>query len=363
MIPVRYLRVLVIAVHVILLSIGPLFVTFGARHEPPQGAGTGLLFGAAILALQLRHSLAVMRGETPRHGKWTFALLVVLVAVPQLWFTWTWGLNVNQAVAASALMVLRRRAALAWFALVVLGGLGWWVYYALSVGQPLALFQSVQGVATAVGFSLTLYGGARVVRIMDELAANRRELAELAVNRERLRISRDLHDLLGQSMSAFSLKGDLALRLLTTDPPAARAEVAGMAEVAGAALRSLREISQGEHTPTFAGELAAAESLLRAAGIRPHLDVLPPAEHEEVLAWTLREAVTNLVRHSHATAATITVRPGRLEVVNDGADSPGPDGNGLTGLRQRARAHGGQLRVDCRDGEYRLVLELPVEAP
>ncbi|MCK2243425.1 MULTISPECIES: sensor histidine kinase [unclassified Crossiella] len=363
MIPVRYLRVLVIAMHVFLLAVGPLFVTFGARHEPPQGGGTGLLFGAAILALQLRHSLAVMRGERPGHGKWTFALLVVLVVVPQLWFTWTWGLNVNQAVAASALMVLRRRAALAWFALVALSGLGWWVYYGLTAGQPIALVQGFQGLATGIGFPLALYGGARVVRIMAELEANRRELAELAVNRERLRISRDLHDLLGQSLSAFSLKGDLALRLLIVDPPAARAEVAGMAAVAGSALGSLREISRGEHSPTFAAELAAAQSLVQAAGIRLRTDIEAPAAHEEVLAWTLREAVTNLVRHSAAGTATITLRPGRLEIVNDGADSPGSDGNGLPGLRQRARAHGGQLHTHCRDGEFRLVLELPVEAP
>ncbi|MBP2472585.1 two-component system sensor histidine kinase DesK [Crossiella equi] len=360
MIPVRYVRAAAVVVTVCLVLYGPVYVAFGARHEGPQG-WTALVLGGVVLAVQLRHSLAAMRGERPRYGYWTFALLVPLTTVPLLWFSWTWA-NTLLTVAASALMVFRSRLAWLLFPVPLLVNGSYIVGYHLTHGPPLAVLNVVITVAAMVAFPLAVLGGARLVHLLHELDATRAELAAVSVARERLRISRDLHDMLGQSLSAYSLKGDLALRLLPSRPEAARAELAGMAEVAVSALTGLRAIGDGGHRPDLDTELAAA-SLLAAAGVALRTEVVPPTRHREVLAWTLREAVTNLVRHSDATTATISLRPGRLEIGNDGAGPAGPDGNGLAGLRQRAEAEGGRLRTESRAGHYRLVLDLPGEGP
>ena len=130
----------------------------------------------------------------------------------------------------------------------------------------------------------------------------------LAVGRERLRVSRDLHDLLGQSLSAVSLKGDLAIRLLHTDPDAARAEIDSLTDVARDALRGVRAITLEKHTVSLPAEIDGATVLLEAAGVQTRVEVALaalPMPVEEVLAWTVREGVTNVLRHSRASACAI----------------------------------------------------------
>ena len=214
-----------------------------------------------------------------------------------------------------------------------------------------------------------LYAAARLVRVVDGLYDARAELAQVAVDRERLRISRDLHDLLGSSLSAVSLNGDLALRLLSSDPQAARSEIASLTQLARNALRDIRGVTRGQPKASYRAEVDGAAALLAAAGISTHIDadlpqLSPPVD--DVLGWAVREAVTNILRHSEAETCSITARRQagrtRLEIVNDGASPGVAEGTGLAGLAERARALSGSASAQhIPDGRFRLAVEVPEE--
>lgn len=238
-------------------------------------------------------------------------------------------------------------------------------------------------VALFYGLTVPVTGGmiyalVRLVRVTYELERARAGLAEAAVLKERLRISRDLHDGLGRSLTAIALKGDLARRLVDRDPEAAGAEVGELVEVAREAVQDVRRVARGYRELSLAGETDRAVALLESAGVacQAHLAGVPlPRRSEEALAWAVREAVTNLLRHSDATTCTIStsVRDGtaRLLVVNDGTTPNGPSsdvgvngsvrrGGGLTGLAERAAQAGGTLEAaPTGTGGFRLVVEVP----
>jgi two-component system sensor histidine kinase DesK len=214
-----------------------------------------------------------------------------------------------------------------------------------------------------------LYAATRLVKVLEELHTTRTELADLAVGRERLRVSRDLHDLLGQSLSAIALKGDLTLRLLGTDTRAARQEVVSLTAVARDALRGVRTVAREAHMVSLGTEIDGAMALLAAAGIHTRTQVdlpdLTPAV-ENVFAWAVREGVTNLLRHSSTRTCSISgVREDgrlRLEIVNDGANPPAGGGSGLAGLTGRAQALSGSVSARrTPDGQFRLLVEIPEE--
>jgi two-component system, NarL family, sensor histidine kinase DesK len=222
----------------------------------------------------------------------------------------------------------------------------------------------------SIGVLLASLGGhARTIR---ELRAAREELAELAVTEERLRIARDLHDLLGQSLSVVALKSDLADRLVDTDPAAAHAELADVRRVSRQALTEMRAAVHGYRRLAFSEALDSAGAALTAAGIDLRVDGTAehlPEEVESVLAWALREATTNVVRHSGARACEVTVETGddrvALQVDDDGAAVPAVSagGTGLAGLAERARRLDGTLEAGARPGGgYRLRLQVPLTA-
>ncbi len=141
-----------------------------------------------------------------------------------------------------------------------------------------------------------------------------------------MRISRDLHDGLGRSLTAIALKGDLAGRLIDRDPGTARAEVGELVQVAREAAQDVRQVARGYRAMSLAGEVGRAVALLESSGVsvQAHLaDVTLPTRSEEALAWAVREGVTNVLRHSRATTCTITTSlqedTVRLELANDGA--------------------------------------------
>jgi two-component system, NarL family, sensor histidine kinase DesK len=363
-------RWIVVAVHVAILG-GFLLLT--VTDAGPSGRAWLMVpVGLAILALELRLALGVARGRRPRGALATLFALAALVYLPTpslLGWAWT---PLQVGLTASVPAVLRGRAAFGLtVALLVLGP---------AVGVPfdfpgytpgqLVLWTLYQVFAMAA-MTAALYGSARLVAVRHELRRTRVELAETAVARERLRVSRDLHDLLGQSLSAISLKGDLAVRLLTRDPTAARAEVEDLAGAARDALRGVRAITRDEHVVSLRGELDGARELLRAAHVEADVGVdLPalPPHVEHTLAWAVREGVTNVLRHSRATTCTIDAssRDGvvRLSIVNDGADSVRPRGGGLTGLAERVRARSGRFAAGPTGrGRFELAVELPREAP
>jgi two-component system sensor histidine kinase DesK len=219
--------------------------------------------------------------------------------------------------------------------------------------------------AAGIGFLFLLIS--RLARAYDELRAAQDELARAAVNEERLRFARDLHDLLGHSLSVISLKAQLAGRLLPDRPADAAVQVRDLETVSREALHEVRAAVAGYARPTLAGELAGARTALEAAGIEPQLDATVdlPQDVEELLAWTIREGTTNVLRHSGASTARIVVAGGpnaAVEIVDNGSGPGGEDdGRGLAGLRERASRLGGSVDAGpLPGGGFRLRVEVPV---
>ena len=360
---------LLVAVHVAILAAPTAITSFGIMGEPATGSPIiAIPLGLGVLALQLQHSLAMARGRRPHAAWWILLALAALVYLPLPWFGWNW-VYMQVALMASMPMVLRGwPLAVALATPVVITDL---MVVWTEPGQPVSTvaYWVVYTTFTLVVQTAALYGSARLVRVLEELQATRAELAELAVGRERLRVSRDLHDLLGQSLSAVSLKGDLAIRLLGRDPPAARAEIEGLTGVARQALQGIRAVTRDEHAVALATEVEGAAGLLRAAGIDTRVDLdLPrlPGSVEEVLGWAVREGVTNVLRHSQARTCWISAgrRDGRLwlEIVNDGASLPAGHGSGLAGLADRAQMVSGSVSAGrTPEGRFRLLVEVPQE--
>ncbi len=229
------------------------------------------------------------------------------------------------------------------------------------------------------GLGLDMIGIARLADALRELHAARGELARQAVTEERLRLARDLHDLLGHTLSLITLKSELAGRLLEKEPARAAQEIQEIEREARRALREVREAVAGYRQPTLDNELAGARQMLEAAGITCTVEsmagVLPPAI-DTVLAWTVREGVTNVIRHSRARVCTIRVSRGDgkvwAEVINDGyrekerETTPARIGSGLSGLTERITTCGGHIEAGPLFDEghpgYRLRVELPIQS-
>jgi two-component system sensor histidine kinase DesK len=364
---VRRARWFLFGLHIALVAVAPVFTITGFQGDPGNPA-IAVLAALGVGALQLRHSFAATRGERPRGWPWTLLALVVLVYLPMVWFTMDWA-PMQYFVIASAAMLLGGWPAAIAIAAPLLGTAAGVVQATVSGGAAQLAFTVVYWIVGLGTGAVALYGSARLVQVVDELYAARTELAELAIGRERLRVSRDLHDLLGHSLSAVSLKGDLARRLLHSDPLAARAEIEGLTGVARDALRDIHAVTRDTHAMSLRTETDGAAALLHAAGIDARIDVdLPdlPQPVEEVLAWTVREGITNVLRHSEARTCSVTAahRDGTvwLEIVNDEARPPAGEGNGLAGLAERARAlSGSALAERTRDGGFRLLVEIPEE--
>ncbi|WP_370354334.1 sensor histidine kinase [Catenulispora sp. EB89] len=237
---------------------------------------------------------------------------------------------------------------------------------------------------------MSTLGIRQMAALIGELREARNQVAHLAANEERLRLARDLHDLTGHSLATITLKAELAQRMLakardaapegpTPRLDAALTEVGEIEQVSRQTLTDIRQAVSGYRRATLAVEVASAHLALDAAGIK--LDASPDvaaateefdARSESALAWCLREAVTNAIRHSAAEHVHITlVRSGDemvLTVRNDGrglaatvGDTDSCGGHGLTGLRERLDEVGGRLSVGGNDGDFRLVAAAPVK--
>ncbi|MEU2064289.1 histidine kinase [Streptomyces sp. NPDC013455] len=223
-----------------------------------------------------------------------------------------------------------------------------------------------------IGFAMT--GVGQLVRTTIELRRARATVAQLAANEERLRLARDLHDLLGHSLSLITLKSELAGRMLPGHPDKAAQQVADIEQVGRQALADVREAVTGYRRPRLAAELAGAQVALTAAGVAAEVPAEPdltgvPEEAESALAWTLREAVTNVVRHSGADRCTVRLLHRQtldgplleLSVEDNGSGGPGAGpGNGLTGLAERLEKAGGTLEAGRVRRGFRLLARVPV---
>ncbi|GAA3541714.1 hypothetical protein GCM10022419_022270 [Nonomuraea rosea] len=358
------------ALHLPLALQVPVYTAIGM--EGTAGDPVFATLGAALgLALQLRHSLAASRGERPAGWPWSLAALLLLANVPLWWLGSQWE-ALSIFALASIVMLLRGPAMPVAAAAQVVHAPLLELSDMLRNGTqtaPQALLLSMYPLLGMMVFAGALIAGARLVLLLNELDATQAELAATAVGEERIRVSRDLHDLLGQSLSAISLKGDLALRLLAKDTGAARAEIESLTGVARDALRDVRAITRDELAVSLRTEIDGAAALLAAAGVETRLDVagLPPLSGpaHNALAWAIREGTTNLLRHSEARTCDIAVSHDggtvRLEIVNDGVRSVAAPGSGLAGVAERARAASGSSAAAVHDGRFRLSVEVPGE--
>jgi two-component system, NarL family, sensor histidine kinase DesK len=223
--------------------------------------------------------------------------------------------------------------------------------------------------------SMAMWGVQQIIQRNRELAAAREEITRLAVSNERNRFARDLHDILGHSLTVVAVKAELAGRFVHSDPGRAEAEISDVQRLSRQALAEVRTAVAGFRDVTLASELVNARSALTAAGIDADLPTAideVPAAHRELFGWVVREGVTNVVRHSGASSCRVRIAPSEVEISDDGrpaqqspgagpvsGHSHGPNGHGLAGLRERAEALGGSLSVRrVADGGFALTVRV-----
>lgn len=219
---------------------------------------------------------------------------------------------------------------------------------------------------TVLAGTLTL-AFARTARLVAELRRTQLELARTAVEQERLRFARDLHDLLGHTLSLVVVKAEVVRRLAPTDPGRAAAEAGDIERIGRTALAEVREAVTGYRDRSFGREMDGARTALTDGGItvtvrQPGRPL--PVEADDAFGWVLREGVTNVLRHSRASRCDIEVRADAEESVltidDDGVGGRAEPGNGLRGLTERLAQAGGELRVTAvRGGGVRLTARIP----
>lgn len=219
---------------------------------------------------------------------------------------------------------------------------------------------AIAGPAVLVG--VAMYATRLGNRNTRELHQARRDLERLAKEQERLRIARDLHDLLGHALTTVTVKAELAGRLVERDPARAAQEMAEVAELARRGLADVRATVAGYREVSLVTELATAREVLRAAGIQAELPAAVesvPADLRELWGWVVREGVTNVVRHSRASRVQVLLADRTIEVVDDGVGPSAGPGNGLRGLTERAAGLGGRVVTAGSPTGFRLRVEVP----
>jgi len=235
---------------------------------------------------------------------------------------------------------------------------------ALLLQLPLWAWGWAFGLVWMVGAVNAHYSSVRVAN--SKLRMAQEEIEHLATVAERERIARDLHDLLGHTLSLITLKSSLAARLADRDPARAIAEIKDVERISRDALTEVRAAVAGYRDAGLARAVASAEQMLAAGGIAATVamgTLEMTSADEAVLALAVREGVTNVVKHSGASSCSISlVRDGdrrRLSIVDNGRWKQTADGNGLSGMRERVEAVGGAVSIE-RGSETRLTIELPV---
>ena len=315
-----------------------------------EGVSTAVIVGRVLflVAIAVAYPFSAFMADAGYSARWCFvagfAGMTVASAV-----VWGWGFanyGVYVAIVIAALIPWRqsRLAIVAWGLMLV----GVWL-----VGRDTgALFVAV----LAVGIGLAMGGGIEGGRITYQLARSQQRVATLSVAAERERIARDLHDILGHSLTAISIKSALAARLIDADPAAAQAQIAEVESIARQALADVRATASGLTQIRLATELASARSVLLAAGVEAQVPTALPQlsdEVSELFGYVVREAVTNVVRHAEASLCRITVTPTQVRVADDGVGrvgARGGGGHGLVGLSERVATAGGILEIDSRPG-------------
>lgn len=262
-----------------------------------------------------------------------------------------------------------------WRALIILiGGC-----LAISVTVDLAQHTGVTaGVVATLGLvawptliTVMSWLNAWMLRMVLELESAREQAAALAIAEERLRINRDLHDVFGRTLASVALKSELTAQLIAKGRlPEAEAEARAVREIAAQAGLQVRSVVEGDRRADLARELDGARALLESAGVRAdfaiELDAAAlPAEHREAYGWAVREAVTNVIRHSAASWCRVELTGAGLTISNDGVGVEAPSeamvttGSGLRGMATRLEPIGGSVRAHRRDDRFELSVQIP----
>ncbi len=368
--------------------------------EAAETPGRGERFGWLFAAVWLFYLIDNVQGLLKQHNLWTRGLGFGALAVFAVLYLYLVQLTrfVRHSVERPRPFVIRASIGLAGMlalcALQIPGAgshaLTCLVYIAafgmvalpLGAGIALAVFLGVlaevlpaavpgwtdngYGLAVLLG-SLATWGIRLAATRQSSLVVAQEKIAALAVQNERARIASDLHDILGHSLTVVTLKAELAQRLLDVDLEKARKELADLEVLARDALSDVRATAMGVRGISLPGEIAAARRALEAAHVAADLpgaadDI--PTRYRELFAWTIREAVTNVVRHARATHVEVRLAPDSVEIADDGIGGAAVatvDGQGLKGLRRRAEGLGAQLTVGCRDDRpgFRVRVEVP----
>ncbi|WP_165959470.1 sensor histidine kinase [Nonomuraea longispora] len=317
----------------------------------------GALGAAACVAIMLVMQLLLTFGLLRKPWMRWAALLVEAAAafLPLAWLHAPWG-GMGGFVAAAVLLVVT--------------GMVRWVLYAALGGAVLTL-AVLTGTSVSMGAWLTIstlltglvvYGVSWLVTMVAETHAARSELAHAAVERERLRMARQLNDVLVDGLSQVALKGVLACRLLGTTPSRAHTELERILELLRRMLSDVRHVASDYRNISFIGEVDSARAILAAAGIEVTVDLrlgTLDKKTDAVLATVLREAVTNILRHSTARRCVIEGEDGRLTIRNDGVElPPGPrpvhSQHGVGDLARRLDGVGGRLEALVEDGWFKV---------
>ncbi|MDX6313963.1 MAG: two-component system, NarL family, sensor histidine kinase DesK [Streptomyces sp.] len=321
---------------------------------------------AGIYALQLIHCSAAVRRWPWQWVAGTLVLQAVLTYLPSLAYDTLWG---------------SQWGCLGGSLLLLVPGFARWVLFTLVAASAAVVSElahvgglyAVYLVQSTVLSGFVIYGFTRLVDLVSEVHASRGELARMAVSQERMRFSRDLHDLLGYSLSAITLKSELLYRLIGDRSDQAREEVTSILDVSRQALSDVRLVASGYRDMSLAAEADSAASILAAAGVQAEVDVECGRLHplvDTVLATALREGITNILRHSKVQHCSITAAAEgetvRLTLVNDGVGegtailSP-HSGSGIGNLQLRLTAVGGWVDAGVRDdGRFHLVAKAPL---
>jgi two-component system, NarL family, sensor histidine kinase DesK len=360
----------------LLYLIQPAAALFAGPHGAGYAAGGSVLIAAfcVIYVIVVSHW-----DRCPRQTRISFAALFVLAAV----LTSVYHGNGSWIFVSAAAGLTIRTARLALRAVGAVTAA--YIVTTLASGDSVVDFGVTLLPTVLVG--LAMIGFRRQIELTRDLTLARETVARLAASEERLRLARDMHDLTGQSLSMITLKSDLAARLLDRLPAGpdrdrAREEIAQVAEVSRRTLHDIRDAISGYRRPTLAVEAITAREALDAAGITTRdddaLTLLSgrfDADAEAVLAWCLREAVTNVIRHSGARDCwmRLTRRGDELSLeVRDNGTGAGPaasdglpaaEGTGLRGMSERLCAVGGKLEIRPGPGEFRLMATVPAGDP
>jgi two-component system sensor histidine kinase DesK len=324
---------------------------FSGRTPLPWLAGAGL---TVFVALYLTSIMLGFSRQAPepslRDQLFLFATTALGVALILGWSADPDWFGLTIFIAAAGASIYRTRRAVAWMLAVLLfqGAVIRWRGHPWSQVGDLAF-------ATVLAGGLVLIVR-QAIALIRELRQTRQALAKSAVEQERLRFARDLHDLLGHSLSAIVVKAEVVRRIAERDPAAAAREAGEIETIGRTALSEVRLAVSGYRARSFADELTNAKDALADAGIEAVVkttDKPLPSEVDDAFGWVVREAATNVVRHSGASVCVIALTRTKewvLEIRDDGRGGEMAPGNGLRGVMERMNAIGGTVEVKAHEG-------------